>query len=79
MAEKLLLLKKETYKECRILILNVSINNSDYILIKLYNANTEIEQMNVLINMCVRLEEFDINKKCQLIIVGVFITFFDTN
>ena len=79
MAEKLLLLKKETYKECSILILNVSINNSDYILIKLYNANTEIEQMNVLINMCVRLEEFDINKKCQLIIVGVFITFFDTN
>ena len=79
MGEKLLLLKKETYKECRILILNVSINDSDYILIKLYNANTEIEQMNVLINMCVRLEEFDINEKCQLIIVGVFVTFFDTN
>ena len=37
--------KQEIDKEGRILILNVAINDSEYILINLYNANTEKEQM----------------------------------
>ena len=45
------------------LILNVSINNSEYILISLYNANTEKEQISVLSNMFVLLEECDTNAK----------------
>ena len=40
--------KQQTDKEGRILILDVSINDSEYILINLYNANTENEQINVL-------------------------------
>ena len=53
--------KQETDKEGRILILDVSINDSEYILINLYNANTE--QIDVLNNMFVLLEKFDINPK----------------
>ena len=55
--------KQETDKEDRILILDVSINDSEYILINLYNANTEKEQIDVLNNMLVLLEKFDTNKK----------------
>ena len=55
--------KQETDKEGRILILNVSINDSEYVLINLYNANTEKEQIDVLNNMLVLLEKFDTNKK----------------
>ena len=57
--------KQETDKEGRILILDVSINDSEYILINLYNANTEKEQIDVLNNMLVLLEKFDTNKKKQ--------------
>ena len=55
--------KQETDKEGRILILDASINDSEYILINLYNANTEKEQIDVLNNMLVLLEKFDTNKK----------------
>ena len=43
--------KQETDKEGRILILDVSVNDSEYILINLYNANTEKKQINVFSNM----------------------------
>ena len=58
--------KQETNKEGSILILDVSIliiNDSEYILINLYNANTEKEQIDVLNNMFALLEKFDINPK----------------
>ena len=55
--------KQETDKEGRILILDVSINDSKYILINLYNANIEKEQIDVLNSIFVVLEKFDINKK----------------
>ena len=61
---KLLMLKKEeTDKEGRILILNVSANDSEYILINLYNANTEKQQINVFSNMFALLKKFYINPK----------------
>ena len=55
--------KQKTDKEGRILILDVSINDSEYVLITLHNGNTEKEQIDVLNNMFVLLEKFDINKK----------------
>ena len=55
--------KQETDKEGRILILDVSVNDSEYILINLYNANTEKEQINVFSNMFALLKKFDINPK----------------
>ena len=57
------------------MILDVFINNSEYILINLYNANTEKQQTDVLNNMFVLLE---INKKTQLIMAGDFNLFFDS-
>ena len=60
--------KQETDKEGRILILDVSVNDSEYILINLYNANTEKEQINVFSNMFALLKKFDINKKtCRVL------------
>ena len=63
--KKLLMLikKQETDKEGHILILDVSVNDSEYILINLYNANTEKEQINVFSNMFTLLKNFDINPK----------------
>ena len=59
------------------MILDVSINDSEYILINSYNANTEKEQTDVLNNMFVLLEKFDTNPKKQLIMAGDFNLFFD--
>ena len=62
--KKLLLLKKqETDKEGRILVLDICVNDSEYVLINLYNAKTEKEQINILINIFLILEMFDINPK----------------
>ena len=61
MEKKLFL--EETDKEGCVLILDVSINDSEYILINLYNANTEKEQIDVSNNMFALLEKFDANKK----------------
>ena len=65
-------------KLIRILILDVSINDSEYILINLYNAITEKEQIDALSNMFVLLQEFDTNPKKQLIMAGDFNLFFDS-
>ena len=70
--------KQETEKESRILILNVSVNGSEYILINLYNANTKKEQTNVFSNMFVLSQKFDINKKNEMIMAGDFNLFFDS-
>ena len=59
--------KQETYKEVRISILNVSVNDYEYILINLYNTNTEKEQINVFSKMFTLLKKFDINKKNTLL------------
>lgn len=43
--------KQKTDKEGRILILGVPVSDSEYILINLYNGNTQKEQINVFSNM----------------------------
>ena len=53
--------KQQTDKEGRILILDVSINDSEYFLINFCNANTENEQIDVLSSLFELLEEFDIS------------------
>ena len=70
--------KQETGKEGRILILDVSVNDSEYILINLHNANTEKEQINVFSNMFAVLKRFDINTKIQTIMAGDFNLLFDS-
>ena len=70
--------KQQTDKEGRILILHVSINDSEYILINLYNANTENEQINVLSSLFELLEEFDISPTKQPFMAGDFNLFFNS-
>ena len=55
--------KQKTDKEGCVLILDVSINDSQYTLINLCNANTEIEQIDVLSSLFGLLEEFDTNRR----------------
>ena len=49
--EKYIVKKQQTDHSGHILILDVSINDSEYNLIELYNANTEKEQIKVLSNL----------------------------
>ena len=60
--ETLTVNKQETDKEGHILILDVSVNESEYILINLYYVNTEKEQINVLNSILELLEKFDTNR-----------------
>ena len=63
------------------MIPNVCINDSEYILINLYNTKTEKEQTDVLNNRFVLLEKFDTNPKkllLLLIMAGDFNSFFDS-
>ena len=53
--------KQETDKERRILILDVSDNDFEYILINLCNGNTKKEQINVFSNTLALLKKCDIN------------------
>ena len=71
-------LKKQTDKEGRILIVHVSINDSEYILINLYNSDTENEQINALSSLSKLLEDFDISLTKQLVMAGDFNLFFNS-
>ena len=70
--------KQQTDKDGRIFILDVSTNDSEYILINLYNASTEKEQIDVLSSLFELLEEFDTNPRKQLVMTGDFNLFFDS-
>ena len=70
--------KQQTDKEGRILILDVSINDSEYILINLYNAITENEQIDVLSSLFDLLEEFYISLTNELVMTGDFNMFFNS-
>ena len=70
--------KQRTDKEGHILILNVSINDSEYILINLHNANTENEQIDVLSSLFELLEEFHIGPTKQLVMTRDFKLFFES-
>ena len=60
------------------MILNNSINDSENILINLYNANTDEELIDVLSSLFELLEEFNKNMKKHLVIAGDFNLLFDS-
>ena len=62
----------------RILILGTSIDGTDYILVNIYNANTETEQIKVFDNLHLLLDSLDIHQNKQLILAGNFNLFLDT-
>ena len=64
--------RQQTDKEGRFLILVISINDSEYILINTYNVNTENGQIDVLSSFFELLEEFDISPTKQMVMAGDF-------
>ena len=72
-------LNKIQDKDRRILILDVQVDDATFLLINLYNANKECEQLNVLTTLCNFLSNIsDLHCK-NIIIGGDFNVFFDTN
>ena len=69
---------KRNDNACRTLILDVTIDDTDYILVNLYNANTETEQIKVLNNLHLPLDSWDIHQNKQIILAGDFNLFLDT-
>ena len=53
-----------------------SINDSEYILINVYNANTEEEQIKVLSNLFALLKTFHIDPNKRIVMAGNFNLFF---
>ena len=62
----------------RILILDASSGGTDYILVNIYKANTETEQIKVLNNLHLLLDSLDIHQNKQIILAGDFNLFLDT-
>ena len=60
----------------RILILEVTIDDADYLLVNVYNTNREQEQLKILQNLSVMLENFDSFCSNNAIIAGDFDLFF---
>ena len=74
----LLLNKQETDHDGPILILDVSINDSKYTVIKIYIANTKKQQIEVLSNLYALIKTFYIDPNKHLIMAGVFHLFFNS-
>ena len=69
---------QKTDNDGRILILDVTINDVNFVLINLYNANTETEQVSVLNNLSSLLEKFDVTLEKNLILAGDFNLFLNS-
>ena len=63
----------------RILILNATIDAKNFVLINLYNPNTENEQVEVLNTLLTMMKTIDINENTNLLLAANFNVFFNTN
>ena len=63
----------------RVLILDTSINGSDYLLINFYNASTEREQLTTIKNLNNLLKDFKDFHDKKVILAGDFNLIFDKN
>ena len=62
----------KTGNDGRILTLDITFNDVNFVLINLYDANTETEQVSVLNNLSSLLETFDVTLEKNLILGGDF-------
>ena len=69
--------KQKTDKAGRVLILDVTLDTNKYILMNLYNANTETEQVKIVEEFQSLLKFFDINQNQWIIFAGDFNIFFN--
>ena len=70
--------KQKNDKAGRILILDVMLDGDHYILINLYNANTETQQCKIFNELQSLLNFFDINQNKRIIFAGDFNIFFSS-
>ena len=68
-----------TDKHGRILILDVTIYGSEYILVNFYNANTESEQLKVLNDLNELIKKVNTTQGKKIVLAGDFNLFFDRN
>ena len=69
---------QKTDNNGRILILDVTINDVNFVLINLYNANTETKQVSILNNFSSLLENFAVTLEKNLILAGDFNLFLNS-
>ena len=69
--------KKLSDNSGRILALDVTINGTEYLLINLYNGNTEPEQLNILESLSKILKDFQDLSEKNIIFAADFNLFFD--
>ena len=69
--------RKASYKHGQILIIEPLIDNTEFILINLYNANTENDQLNTFSELTKLLENFNLSKNKPIIFAGDFNLFLD--
>ena len=69
--------KKLSDNSGRILALDITINGTEYLLINLYNWNTESEQLNILESLSNILKHFQHLSEKNAIFAGDFNPFFD--
>ena len=60
-----------------VLTLDITINNNDYVLVNIHNANTKAEQINVLNSLHFLLDSLDIHHNKQIILTEDFNLFVD--
>ena len=63
----------------RILILNVTIDAKNFVLINLYNPNTKNEEVEVLNTLLTMMKTIDINENTNFLLAGNFNVFYNTN
>ena len=66
-------------KKGRVLVLDVQIDDSDFLLMNIYNANTEKEQVSVLNELSTILSNFKNIHNHNIIFTGDFNIFFDAS
>ena len=71
--------KKGRVKKGRVLVLDAQIHGSDFLLINIYNANTEKEQVSVLNELTTILSYFENTLNHNVIFAGDFNIFFDAS
>ena len=62
----------------RILILDVNIDEIRYVLVDIYNANTGVEQVQVLSELRELIKNINFSKENRIVLVGDLNVFFDS-
>ena len=70
--------KQARDKNGRILILDVNIDEIRYVLVNIYNANTEVEQVQVLSELSELMKNINFSKENRIVLAGDLNVFFDT-